>query len=108
VVPVNYVIVSIIKHNWLGKIKIVGNFEINKKYEHWKSVFDAHESQRSKAGIATIFVGRKLHNSQKVHILFEVESIQEMQEFMQSPENAPVIKEAGHLVETTVMIPISD
>ena len=88
-------------------MKIVGNFEINKSYEHWKSVFDAHESQRSKAGIATIFVGRKLHNSQKVHILFEVESIQAMQEFMQSPENAPVIEEAGHLVETTVMIPIN-
>lgn len=90
------------------KMKIVGNFEIKKSYEHWKSVFDAHESQRSKAGIETIFVGRELDNSQKIHVLFEVESVQAMQEFMQSPENAPVIEEAGHLVETTVMIPISD
>ena len=41
-VPVNYVLVVIIKHNQLGKdeiyskihFKIVGNFEINKSYEH--------------------------------------------------------------------------
>jgi hypothetical protein len=31
-----------------------------------------------------------------------------MQAFMQSPENAATIEKSGHIVESTVMVPLAD
>ena len=45
-------------------------------------------------------------NNNKVHVCIEVESMDKLQEFMQIPDNAKVIEEAGVKLETQVMIPI--
>ena len=40
--------------------------------------------------------------------MFEVADMAAIQAFMQSPENAATIEKAGHIVESTVMIPLVD
>ena len=40
--------------------------------------------------------------------MFEVEDMEAMQAFMQRPENAAIIEQSGHIVESTVMIPLAD
>ena len=53
-------------------------------------------------------MGVEAANPQKVHLMFEVEDMAAMQSFMQHPENAAVIEQSGHIVESTVMIPLAD
>ena len=49
-------------------------------------------------------MGVEAANPQKVHLMFEVEDM----EAMQRPENAAIIEQSGHIVESTVMIPLAD
>ena len=53
-------------------------------------------------------MGVEAANSQKVHLMLEVEDMEAMQAFMQRPENAAIIEQSGHIVESTVMIPLAD
>ena len=39
-------------------VKIVGSFEVE-NWDHWKKGFDDHAGAREKAGINTIYVGKK-------------------------------------------------
>ena len=89
-------------------MRLLINFEISKSYPEWKAVFDAHKSSRDEANVKDVFVGVEAANPQKVHLMFEVEDMSAMQVFMQRPENASIIEQSGHIVESTVMIPLAD
>jgi quinol monooxygenase YgiN len=89
-------------------MRLLLNFEISKSYPEWKAVFDAHKSSRDEANVKDVFVGVEAANPQKVHLMFEVEDMAAMQAFMQRPENAATIEKSGHIVESTVMIPLAD
>ena len=65
-----------------------------------------YKRQRQEWGISTVFTGMEAENNNKVHVCIEVESMDKLQEFMQIPDNAKVIEEAGVKLETQVMIPI--
>ena len=53
-------------------------------------------------------MGVEAANPQKVHLMFEVEDMAAMQSLMQRHENAAIIEQSGHIVESTVMIPLVD
>ena len=89
-------------------MRLLINFEISKSYLEWRAVFDAHKSSRYEANVKDVFVGVEAANPQKVHLMFEVEDMAAMQAFMQRPENASIIEQSGHIVESTVMIPLAD
>ena len=87
-------------------MKLVGTFEVSKGYEHWKKKLLAHEPKRKECCISTVFTGMEAENNNKIQVCIEVESMEKLQEFMKTPENAKVIEEAGVKLETQVMIPI--
>ena len=87
-------------------MKLLVTFEVLKGYEHWKEVFISHESKRKEAGIETVYTGMEAKNQNIVHVCLEVDSMDGVQEFMQSPENGETMKEAGVNRESQVMIPI--
>ena len=89
-------------------MKLLMNFEITKGYDHWKSVFIGNQDKRQEAGIKTVFFGGDKNNPKKVHVCFEVESLEKVQEFMHNPDIAAEIKSSGHNVESTVRIPLVD
>ena len=89
-------------------MRLLINFEISKSYPKWKAVFDAHKSSRDEANVKDVFVGVEAANSQKVHLMFDVEDMEAMQTFMQRPENAAIIEQSGHIVDSILMIPLAD
>ena len=89
-------------------MRLLINFEISKSYPEWKAVFDAHKSSIDEANVKDVFVGVEAANPQKVHLMFEVEDMAAMQVFMQRPGNASIIEQSGHIVESTVMIPLAE
>jgi antibiotic biosynthesis monooxygenase (ABM) superfamily enzyme len=89
-------------------MKLLINFEISKSYAEWKAVFDEHKAARDAANIKDVFVGVEAANPHRVHLMFEVADMATMQAFMQSPENAATIEKAGHIVESTVMVPLAE
>tara|TARA_B100000941_G_C28067377_1_gene332271 strand:+ start:71 stop:340 length:270 start_codon:yes stop_codon:yes gene_type:complete len=89
-------------------MRLLINYEISKSYPELRAVFDAHKSSRDEANVKDVFVGVEAANPQKVHLMFEVEDMAAMQSFMQHPENAAIIEQSGHIVESTVMIPLAD
>ena len=88
--------------------KLLVSFEVSKGYAQWKSGFDRMEESRSGAGIKTIYAGHELENESKVHVLMDVRSLEEMDEYMKDPKHGPVVEEAGNIVDSTVVIVLSD
>ena len=87
-------------------MKLVGHVEVTKGYEHWKKIFLSHESKRKEYGIETVFTGKQADNPSIVHVCLEVQSMDNLQEFMKDPENGKVFIEAGVKIETQIMVPI--
>ena len=87
-------------------MKLVGHVEVTKGYEHWKKIFLSHESKRKEYGIETVFTGTQADNHSIVHVCLEVQSMDNLQEFMKDPENGKVFIEAGVKIETQIMVPI--
>ena len=89
-------------------MKVLINFEVTKGYEQWKSVVKEHEAKIEGLGVKIIWLGAEKNNPKKVHVCFEVESLEKVQEFMHNPDIAAEIKSSGHNVESTVRIPLVD
>ena len=87
-------------------MKLIGHFETTKGFEHWKTVFEGHESARNEAGMTTLFYGVQADNEEIIYVCLNVESMDKLQEFMGKPENLKVMEEAGTKLETQVITPI--
>ena len=66
------------------------------------------EKSRAGAGIKTVYAGHELDNESKVYVLLDVRSLEEMDEYMQDPKHEPFVEEAGNIVDSTVVVPLSD
>ena len=86
-------------------MKILMNAELEKPYSDWRKVYNAHKSVRDEAGITEILCGW-CEEDQRIHVCFEVESMEVMQSFMEQHQD--IIKESGHKAETTVAKVITD
>ena len=76
-------------------MKIIINAEITKGYELWKNLFLSTDSQREKYGIKVLAYGHPKGNDNKVYQVFEVESVEKMQEGLQDPEITKLRTDAG-------------
>ena len=76
-------------------------------WDHWKKAYDAHAPSR--VGFQEdIFVGHEAADPNKVILIVEIPSMEEMQEFMQRPENAEAIAESGVNAESIKVTPLAD
>ena len=89
-------------------MKIYISQELENGYDHWKKIFDSLESQRQEVGIKTIVVACEAENSNKIHCIMEIPSMDVVKEFMTRPENQEAMKNAGVKMEGRVMIPLAD
>ena len=88
-------------------MKIYLSQELENGYEHWKKIFDSLESQRQEVGINTIVVACEAENSNKMHCIMEIPSMEVIKEFMTRPENQEAMKKAGVKMEGRAMIPLA-
>ena len=89
-------------------MKIYISQELENGYDHWKKIFDSLESQRQEAGIRTIVAACEAENSNKMHCIMEIPSMDVVKEFMTRPENQEAMKNAGVKMEGRVMIQLAD
>ena len=81
------------------------NAELSTSYAEWKKAYDDHKWARDEANMKEILVGW-CEEDQRIHVCFEVESMEVMQKFMET--HAEVIASSGHKQETTVVKILSD
>ena len=86
--------------------KVIINTNLIKSYQDWEKAFNAHEKERLKANIKTIYYGHELKDPNKVHLIFEVPSIKLLQDFMEAHSDA--IEKSGHKIDSTVFVPCTD
>ena len=80
----------------------------NSKFDHFKKIFDNLESRKQEAGIKTIVVACEAENSNKMHCIMEIPSMEVIKEFVMRPENQDSMKNAGIKMDGRVMIPLAD
>lgn len=88
-----------------GMMRILMNAELSTSYAEWKKAYDDHKWARDEANMKEILVGW-CEEDQRIHVCFEVESMEVMQKFMET--HAEVIASSGHKQETTVVKILSD
>ena len=79
----------------------------NSKFDHFKKIFDNLESRKQEAGIKTIVVACEAENSNKMHCITEIPSMEVIKEFVMRPENQDSMKNAGIKMDGRVMIPLA-
>ena len=76
-------------------------------WARWKKAYDAHAPKRE-GFQKDIFVGHEAENPNNVLMICEIPSMEELQEFMQLPENASAIADSGAKLETFQATPLAD
>lgn len=64
-------------------------------YERWRSLFDAEAEPAAAYGLELSGVWREVGDPNNVFFMFEVESVERAQAFLDRPESAEVGKAAG-------------
>ena len=85
-------------------MKIIMNVEINEGYEKWKQLFISADAAREKYGIKVLAYGHPKDNENKIYQVFEIESMEKMQEAMKDPEIAKARTDAGVDLNTQELI----
>ena len=78
---------------------IIMNAKLDKPYDDWVRTFDQHQSLRTAVGIKDIYRGHELSDSNTIHVVMSVPSMEIMDAFMK--EHAEFIENAGHNLEST-------
>tara|TARA_B100000902_G_C26465078_1_gene507363 strand:+ start:113 stop:388 length:276 start_codon:yes stop_codon:yes gene_type:complete len=85
-------------------MKIITNAEITKGYQHWKEMFNSNESLRRDYGVNVIAYGHPQGNDNEIYTVIEVESMDKMQEMLQTPQMVKLRTEAGVNLDTQKFI----
>lgn len=80
--------------------------KLEKSWEHWVAAYDAHKTAREEVGMKDIYRGHSADDTTTIHVVAWTPSMQVLEEFMQA--NANVIKDAGHIPESTKITVCSD
>ncbi len=85
-------------------MKMIMNVEIREGYEKWKNLFESAADAREKYGIKVLAYGHPKDNENKIYQVFEIESMEKMQEAMKDPEIAKARTDAGVDLNTQELI----
>jgi uncharacterized protein YeaO (DUF488 family) len=64
-------------------------------FSKWKPVYDAHLTERKKAGLSEKTLLRSIDNQNDVVLLFEAEDLKRAQAFTESPNLREAMQKAG-------------
>jgi hypothetical protein len=81
---------------------------ITKGFDHWKSMFFSQKERMAGMGIQFLFAGTEKSDPTKLLTITKFDSIGTMQAFGADEELTKIRRQAGAIVESGVMTPISD
>ena len=86
---------------------VKGEITITKGFDHWKSMVFSQKEKMAGMGMQFLFTGTEKNDSTKLHTIMKFESIEAMQSFGADKELTETRKQAGAVIESAVMTPIS-
>lgn len=89
-------------------ILVKGEITITKGFKIWKEMVYAQDEKLKEHGIKFIFAGTQKDDPSKLHTIMQFPNMEALQAFRDDKELTEKRKEAGAVIETAVMTPISD
>ena len=87
---------------------VKGEITITKGFEHWKSMVFSQKEKMAGMGMQFLFAGTEKNDPTKLHTVIKFESVEAMQAFGADKELTETRRQAGAVIESGVMTPISD
>ena len=87
---------------------VKGEITITKGFEHWKNMVFSHKDKMVGMGMQFLFAGTEKGDPTKLHTVMKFDSIESMQAFGADEELTETRRQAGAVIESGVMTPISD
>ena len=87
---------------------VKGEITITKGFEHWKNMVFSHKDKMAGMGMQFLFAGTEKGDPTKLHTVMKFDSIESMQAFGADEELTETRRQAGAVIESGVMTPISD
>ena len=89
-------------------ILVKGEITITKGFKTWKEMVYAQDGKLKEHGIKFVFAGTQKDDPTKLHTIMQFPNMEALQAFKDDKELAEKRREAGAVLESAVMIPISD
>ena len=95
---------------WRKRMAVIvkGEITITKGFNHWKSMVFSQKEKMAGMGMQFLFAGTEKDDPTKLHTIIKFESIEAMQAFGADKELTETRKQAGAVIESGIMTPISD
>jgi hypothetical protein len=87
---------------------VKGEITITKGFNHWKSMVFSQKEKMAGMGMQFLFAGTEKDDPKKLHTIIKFESIEAMQAFGADKELTETRKQAGAVIQSDIMTPISD
>ena len=89
-------------------ILVKGEITITKGFKTWKEMVYAQDEKLKERGIKFIFAGTQKDDPSKLHTVMQFPNMESLQAFKNDKQLAEKRREAGAVIESAVMTPISD
>ena len=89
-------------------ILVKGNITITKGFDTWKKMVHEQDDKLKEHGIKFIFAGTEKNNPNQLHVIMMFPDMETIQAFGADEELTEKRREAGAVIESSVMTPISD
>ena len=99
------------KNKQWGKRRTVivkSEITIAKGFDHWKSMVFSQKEKMAGMGMQFLFAGTEKNDPTKLHTIIKFESVEAMQAFGSDKELTETRRQAGAVIESGFMTPISD
>ena len=87
---------------------VKGEIMITRGFDHWRSMVFSQKEKMTGLGMQFLFAGTKKNDPTKLHTIIKFESVEAMQAFSADKELTETRRQAGAVIESGVMTPISD
>ena len=89
-------------------ILVKGEITITKGFKTWKEMVYAQDEKLKEHGIKFIFAGTQKDDPSKLHTVMQFPNMEALQAFRDDKQLTEKRREAGAVIESAVMIPISN
>ena len=89
-------------------IIVKGEITITKGFQTWKDMVYAQDGKLKEHGIKFLFAGTQKDDPTKLHVVMQFPNMEAIQAFRDDEELTERRREAGAVIESGVMIPISE
>jgi uncharacterized protein (DUF1330 family) len=89
-------------------IIVKGQITITKGFDAWQKMVYQQDGKLEEHGIKFLFAGTEKENPDQLHVIMMFPSMEAIQAFRDDAELTEIRREAGAVIESNVMTPISD